>query len=413
MKILIADDSSEKIGNILNVLREIEGFNSYSAEYALDIMSARSKLSQSFYDLLILDLNMPEELGGTSSIKAGADFVDEILETRTIKKPTDLIVLTAFDESAQEFKSRIELAGFSVLQYDPLSIEWTGILKSRVDYLLLCHEQRKIIAKLPPCDFLLLTAVPIETSAILDLSLGWESLSVPNDPTIYHYATIQLESKDIRLIHAQQSEMGMPAAAALTTKSIINFNPRYIIMTGIAAGLDKDFHFGDIMIGTDVWNYSSGKYVEEGSTPETRKVILAPDPKYMSMPQGLQNYLKSKNYDSILHTIKENYEKETPVLDNPQVHFGSIACGGAVVASQAIVQDQVIAHGRKTIGLDMESYGIYLAAQTTYTQEIPAIIIKSISDLADTAKDDLAQPYAAYTSAKFAEYLITNILPLS
>ena len=48
--------------------------------------------------------------------------------------------------------------------------------------------------------------------------------------------------------------------------------------------------------------------------------------------------------------------------------------------------------------------------QTTITKETPVIIVKSISDLANVEKDDSAQPYAAYTSAKFAENLIRNIL---
>ena len=82
MKLLIADDSSEKIGNILNLLREIDGFDPRDAEYVLDIKSARAKLFDGFYDLLILDLNMPEELGDVPSIEAGANFVEEIIDTK-------------------------------------------------------------------------------------------------------------------------------------------------------------------------------------------------------------------------------------------------------------------------------------------------------------------------------------------
>lgn len=356
----------------------------------------------------ILDLNMPEELGELPSIEAGVAFVEEIIETRSIKKPTDLIVLTAFDASAQLFKTRVELSGFLVLSYNSLSTEWTSILKSRVDYLMLCQEQRKIIPKPPKCDVAVLTAVPVETSAILALDIKWEQFSLPNDPSVYNYGTITLPSKEIRIIHAQQSEMGMTAAAALTSKVIIHFEPRYIIMTGIAAGLDKDFQFGDIMVGTDIWNYSSGKY-EEISENDATKVILSPDPKHISIPQFLQNSLTSNKYDELLDSIKSEYTLVPPVQNSPRVHFGPIACGVAVVASQEIVQQQVKAHGRKTIGLDMESYGVCYAAQTTSTTETPAIIVKSISDLANAEKNDSAQPYAAYTSAKFAENLIRNI----
>lgn len=195
----------------------------------------------------------------------------------------------------------------------------------------------------------------------------------------------------------------------MTSKVIIHFEPQYILMTGIAAGLDKDFQFGDIMVGTDIWNYSSGKY-EEISENDTTKVILSPDPKHIPISQFLQSSLTSHKYDELLDSIKNQYPQLPPVQNNPRVHFGPIACGVAVVASQEIVQQQVKAHGRKTIGLDMESYGVCYAAQTTITKETPVIIVKSISDLANVEKDDSAQPYAAYTSAKFAENLIRNIL---
>lgn len=199
------------------------------------------------------------------------------------------------------------------------------------------------------------------------------------------------------------------SATMETADIIIHFEPKYIIMTGIAAGLDKDFQFGDIMVGTDIWNYSSGKY-EEISENDATKVILSPDPKHISMPQFLQNSLTSHKYDELLDSIKSEYTLSPPVQNRPRIHFGPIACGVAVVASQEIVQQQVKAHGRKTIGLDMESYGVCYAAQTTITTETPVIIVKSISDLANAEKNDSAQPYAAYTSAKFAENLIRNIL---
>lgn len=409
MKILIVDDSSDKIGSILNALRGLDGFNANNVEHVLDLNQARRKLTVEFYDLVILDLNMPDEIGNPPSLKAGTDFMDEIMRTRNIKKPIDLIILTAFDESAKAFREEVEHAGFIVLQYDPLSSEWADVLKSRVDYLMLCQTQRRIIPKPPECDFVILTAVPVETNAVLNLNLDWKIVSLPNDPTVYHHATTTLSGQKVHLIHAQQSEMGMTAAAAITTKIISHFNPKYIIMTGIAAGLDESFHLGDIMVGTDIWNYSSGKYVESGDAQDECRVILAPDSKHLPLSQTLHNLLANINYDEALKHINNEYHLKLPVSDNLRVHFGPIACGVAVVASQKIVHEQIKAHSRKTIGLDMESYGVCYASQTTTSSPVPTIIIKSISDLANVAKDDSAQEYAAYTSARFALHLIETL----
>ncbi len=353
-----------------------------------------------------MDLNMSASLGETPSMEAGVNFVDEVMGTIGFKKPTDIIVLTAFDESARTFRGQIEHAGFLVLQYDETSTEWKKIIKAKICYLMLCHEQREVIPRLPRCKFAILTAVPIETDAVIALDYNWEQLPVDGDPSVYHYAK---NPGGNYIVHVQQSEMGMAAAAVATAKLILHFKPQYIIMTGIAAGLDSSMKLGDIIVGTDIWNYASGKYVESRLENGQYKTILSPDPKHIPMPKILQEKLSSQNYNDILLEIKKNSPHET-IEEKLNLYFGTIACGGAVVASQEIVTEQITSHARKTIGLDMESYGVCYSSQITTNPSIPAIIIKSVSDSADAAKNDIAQAYAAYTSANFAKYLVENVL---
>ena len=80
-----------------------------------------------------------------------------------------------------------------------------------------------------------------------------------------------------------------------------------------------------------------------------------------------------------------------------------------MVASQEVI-DMVRSQSRKVVGLDMESYGVYLASQEVSNPAVNAIVIKSISDFADRKKDDASQEYAAYTSTQFAMHLIQNVL---
>lgn len=59
-RILIIDDSYEKIGKIKEVLNEIAELDVNKIETASDIETARMKLSRSQYDLILLDLYIPE-----------------------------------------------------------------------------------------------------------------------------------------------------------------------------------------------------------------------------------------------------------------------------------------------------------------------------------------------------------------
>lgn len=90
--------------------------------------------------------------------------------------------------------------------------------------------------------------------------------------------------------------------------------------------------------------------------------------------------------------------------------FWHLPYSSAVVASKDIVDDMILAHFRKSGALDMESYGMFFAAKSLCESKPIAICIKSVSDFADSNKGDGYQPYAAYTSASFAKYLIMSYL---
>ena len=60
MKILLVDDNVNKIQKIMKVIMEVEGINQDMIDYSVEANDARQKLQRSAYDLLILDLNMPE-----------------------------------------------------------------------------------------------------------------------------------------------------------------------------------------------------------------------------------------------------------------------------------------------------------------------------------------------------------------
>ena len=74
------------------------------------------------------------------------------------------------------------------------------------------------------------------------------------------------------------------------------------------------------------------------------KTILHPDAKHISPLTSLRERLVTSKYEEILNTICKGYGGQA-ISEVLHVHFGSIACGPAVVASDSLVQDQVKAHG--------------------------------------------------------------------
>jgi len=80
--------------------------------------------------------------------------------------------------------------------------------------------------------------------------------------------------------------------------------------------------------------------------------------------------------------------------------MGPVASGAAVIQDKTVI-DEIVARNRKLIGVEMETYGVYLAANATRGPKPLAMSSKSICDFGDLGKNDDYQKYAAYTSAKF------------
>ena len=200
--------------------------------------------------------------------------------------------------------------------------------------------------------------------------------------------------------------MGMSSASTLTTKMIAHFKPKFTIMVGIAAGIGGGKNYGDIIIPSEIWNYSGGKYV---SNDENNLLAFIPDPKNIQLDPKLREQF-SQDFSHILFEIKKNWDNH-PLYDL-KIISGPLACGSAVVANTDIVKTLITNHSRKTVGLDMESYGVFYATLNSYGEKVLPICIKSICDFADAGKSDDHQKYAAYTSAMFMKYFIENHLDL-
>jgi nucleoside phosphorylase/CheY-like chemotaxis protein len=408
MKILLVDDASQKLGMVKKVLKKSD-IDEKDVDWELDLNGARKQLIKNFYDLLILDLNIPQSIGDNVQRNEGMNFVDEIIETDSYKKPANIIALTAYNDLEKEFLSDTKKAGFIVLKYDECCEEWQERLSSFIDYQLLRESQKTFKDNYPECDIAIITAVPVETIAVSNLSNQWKPIHIENDPITYNIGIIEGENKEkFSIVRAQQLEMGMTAASSLTTKLIYNFHPKYLIMTGIAGGTScKKNSYGDIIIASEVWNYCSGKYIDKEN--KSGKIINAfePDPRHICIGDMLLGKITGKDFSSILKKIQSEWIKEKPDCDL-NLEIGPIACGAYVLASSQAVKTKVLSRERKTKGLDMESYGLYYAANSIENGKTIFLCIKSISDFANKEKNDDYQPYAAYTSTEFARQIIIN-----
>lgn len=408
MRILFVDDESSKIKALHGALRGVSGLNEEDLEHVLDLRNARKKLKEQFYDLVIMDLRISEDIADSPnevSETAGLSFIDEIISIDSLHTPQNIIILTEFEELKERCLNLGRYNQFQILKYDLQSLEWADIIKGKTEYLIKVEESKKRFSEQMDTEVAFICAVDDEMKALKNVFKSYKSeeINFKYDDNVYYKTEYNENGKQIRIVIAQQREMGMTAASCLSQDIIRHFSPKYIIMIGIAAGVGNDKNFGDILVATEVWNYSSGKY----SKGEDNKAEFLPDPKYISIDQSILNVLK-KDYTSILAEIKRDWQSDNNL--DPKLVYGSLACGTAVVGNENIVEDRIKNHARKTIGLDMESYGLYFAANYGLDKRTVPICLKAISDFADENKGDSYHAFAAYVSASFAKYLAIHEL---
>jgi nucleoside phosphorylase len=227
----------------------------------------------------------------------------------------------------------------------------------------------------------------------------WRDPQILRDPYQIEVAQIK-ESSGITLqcVAAAAQQMGLTAAAVLTSQLLHLFKPQLVIMTGIAAGIDPQKQgFGDILVGKQSFNYIAGK------RRAFKNGGFASDPQQVEIPDHVSSLIaKLSSEATLFETIRAGFTSPPP---RPLgIHLGPIGSADQVIDDKIIVT-RLIKSYRKLIGLDMETYAVYRACRE-FTWKPPVFIsVKSICDFA-SQKTDKWQAYAAYTSAAFAYELL-------
>lgn len=411
MKILIVEDENSKAQQVKMVVIETIGSAINEVEVAPSINEAIKKMMAVKYDFLIADMCLPAAFGEKIEEDGGVQLIKIITGDKRIMKPVDIIVLTAYSEMIEKYKGEIEKESFNMVAYDSSSEEWKQKIRDRLIYILSYVSSPKQKREYM-YDAAIITAVSVERDAVKKLSGDWRIKSVDGDSAIYYETEWGCDGRIQKIITTSMTQMGMVAAATLTTKVIYNFCPRYIIMPGIAGGVKEEYEFGDIIIPREVKDYCSGKYTTPQNVEEDSKInplnYFVPTATSISTDADIINKL-AQDFSGILSEIHKMWPQNTK-YKVPSLRTGYMASGDSVIQNSAVIDQMIKNHLRQTDGLDMEAYGVYYAAQQAIAPKPIPICMKAISDFANKEKSDEHQAYAAYTSAQFAKFFIQGIL---
>lgn len=256
-----------------------------------------------------------------------------------------------------------------------------------------------------PVDVIIITAVIREFDAVLkhlhpDGEQAWVRHTTISDGSWYISTFLGKAGSRLRLAVAKQSTMGLSAAASLAAQAIQIFRPAVVMMCGITAGYIEETKVGDIISAKMIFDYGCGRWAEKDG-----KLVFHPLPEpHQVDDEVIDRYFvikRDKDFLRGIHAHWQDHLGEQKTFATPDVHVGTLVSGAAVIDAKAI-WDRIIGDNIKVIALDMEAYGIAQATKSArngnYKPQL--VVAKSVCDFG-MQKQDGAQDYAAFTSARF------------
>lgn len=404
MKILIVEDDASKLRNIATALTEVDGITLEDISSLTDASAAKRFLRERNVDLIVLDLHIPDRVDLAPTATGGLDFMRSISTRPDFFVPTHVVAISGNPDALSAASGDVgELWG--VIRYDPSSTLWRDQLKSRVRYAQAAW--RSMVGR--PREtrsggVVILTALNEELDGILRLPLNWSQFRQEGDGTRYHEATAATPKGDMRIVVATASRMGMAATASLAAKMIDLYRPTYLVMAGVTGGVRGRVNLGDILIADPSYDWGSGKYeLVDGSQK------FSPNPDQLRIDPDLRlELVKASKDEAFLSAIRASYPGSKP--DNSLKCYVEAVASGAAVLSDPTVVDNIMTHNRKLHGVEMEIYGLMMAAEICAKPRPLAFSVKAVSDFADPTKADDVRPYALHVSSHFILKFVTDYL---
>jgi nucleoside phosphorylase len=248
-------------------------------------------------------------------------------------------------------------------------------------------------------DFVIMTALPEEREAVRRKLLGVRRLPPSaDDVRVYYEAELPVTFPDAsacryRIVLLSLLNMGRVEAATATSDAIRRWQPRYLVLVGIAGGIAKNgARLGDVIVGDQIVDFELQKLTPEGPFP--RDSIHRADPRLLNAALNLAD-------DAWLELITVSRPKK----GLPGQRVGPVATGDKVIASPEFLE-RVLSRFPKIVGVEMEAGGA--ASASFQAPDGPGfLVVRGISDLADANKDTkTVQAWRSYACDVAASYAI-------
>lgn len=403
MRILIADDCKSRYKNLLKKLLKI-GIDRTSVVLVGSADEAQTALENQYFDLFVLDIIIPlYDTDEDGSHEHSLAILHRINNDELIIKPGKIIGITADLDAAGAAKDTFSDSTWSIINYSQTDNEWQQRIVNCANYILREKQARPIVTAIAErTDIVLLCALETpEFEALMEVPWNWAPSRPIHDHMFVRDGWFISNGHKITVAAAFASRMGMVETAVKTSIAISLLRPSIIAMTGICAGVPSKSKIGDVIFAEFAWDFQSGKIIRDGET--TKRMI---SPHQIPATYAIKTLMEALRSDKkFLNELPSIFGAECPYTT--RIKIGPVASGSAVLADGKTIKEIQESQQRDVFGVEMEIYGLYAAAYSS-SPPIRFFALKAVCDHADPDKDDEAQRYAAFASARTLQKLLED-----
>lgn len=236
-----------------------------------------------------------------------------------------------------------------------------------------------------------------------ELILLKAQLQQPKDTVIQHIHFTEGVLNGRKVVLAQTG-IGKVNAAITTTLLLDHFQPREVVFTGIAGGINPALSPGDLVIGTQTAYHDYGTVTPDSMKrrPTRNPFTMQENPEFFTCDTSLVQKALAAGKALTLETITGKNGVRAP-----HIIAGTIVTGDVFVASGAATQQ--LRNSMKADATEMEGAAV---AQACWQQKTPFIIIRSLSDDAGNNASALVRNFyqvAARNSASLVMALMGSM----
>jgi adenosylhomocysteine nucleosidase len=199
------------------------------------------------------------------------------------------------------------------------------------------------------------------------------------------------------------SRWGKVASSISTTTLINTFQVDQVIFTGVAGAASPELEIGDIVISSECYQHDmdARPLFKRNEIPLIGKTYLEADRLLISQSNQACTEL-ALNISSVIDN--KEFLKEFSI-SKPACLIGLIASGDQFIGSDEKIYE-LLKHQPKTLAVEMEGASV---AQVCFEHDIPFVIIRIISDKANSSAAIDFPKFVSKVASFYSKYIVNSI----